>query len=619
MSRARIVLASALAITAAACGPKSSKPHPELWCPGGPGCEKGSDGTLKAGVASFSIAPVTFEKPRADFLKESGDGCLEGSPLDASGKKRCGQLVDDAWADCGLDHLCKGDKGYPGPDQGEGDSIPDFFADCGNDGLCPGDPGYPGPDADGTEGNGKFDGYWLAGYDSDRPVESVHDEIDARAIVFQSGDVMIGLVSLDVVGFFYDDGDKVRARVKELAPELAFDYIGVGANHMHDAPDALGQWGPANPRAGNIPMATGINGPWMKNVAIENAAKALVEAAHSARPTKLYAATGRMGAVQPTLIIDFRDPFVSDDAVTVMKLVDASNNQVFGTFVSWGNHPETVADANNQVTADYVHYLRESMEKGIKLPNGTQLADGLGGTCVFMNGAVGGMQSSLHAHPLAMDGTKTDDRTYAKAQAVGEHVAKVALDTLSSAPEIKSPKLAFGAHNFKFTVENKAFQLAFQVLHLFDRKIYDFDPNKDITPKNIPHILSLVSKIEIGPIHILTVPGELLPELAVGYDPKWSFGQPQVDPTNPNPPDMTKAPPGPYLKDQLGGDVRCVLGLMNDEVGYFVPPYNYELSATNPYFDQAPGDHYEETNGLGPNAVPTLLEAYKGVVDWEPE
>ena len=83
---------------------------------------------------------------------------------------------------------------------------------------------------------------------------------------------------------------------------------------------------------------------------------------------------------------------------------------------------------------------------------------------------------------------------------------------------------------------------------------------------------------------------------------------PLIDPNNPNPPDVDAAPQGPYIKDRMGGTYRWIIGLGNDEVGYLVPPYDYILDERSPYISEAPGDHYEETNSIGPSTVPAVLE-----------
>jgi hypothetical protein len=122
--------------------------------------------------------------------------------------------------------------------------------------------------------------------------------------------------------------------------------------------------------------------------------------------------------------------------------------------------------------------------------------------------------------------------------------------------------------------------------------------------------------MRLGPVTLYTLPGELFPEVAIGgFDGSKAFGRPVVDPNNPNPPPLDEAPVGPYLSDRLPGDYRWPLGLANDEIGYLVPEYDYELHPSAPYFTQADGDHYEETNSVGPQALPRVRAVFDRLLD----
>ena len=70
------------------------------------------------------------------------------------------------------------------------------------------------------------------------------------------------------------------------------------------------------------------------------------------------------------------------------------------------------------------------------------------------------------------------------------------------------------------------------------------------------------------------------------------------------------------MKERMAAEHNWIIGLANDELGYFVPSYNYKLDETSPYFNQAEGDHYEETNSLGPSAYPIIEEEINRVLDW---
>jgi hypothetical protein len=103
----------------------------------------------------------------------------------------------------------------------------------------------------------------------------------------------------------------------------------------------------------------------------------------------------------------------------------------------------------------------------------------------------------------------------------------------------------------------------------------------------------------------------MFPELAIGgYDGRYRFGQPLIRPNNPNPPDLKRAPKGPYLRDELRAKYGLIVGLANDEIGYIVPTYDFEVNSDMIMLPHPRGDHYEETNSIGPSATGIIMRAY---------
>jgi hypothetical protein len=369
-------------------------------------------------------------------------------------------LIADAWKDCGRDTLCPGVTGYVAPDLDgtEGDGVVDWFIDCGRDRLCPGAPGYPGPDADGTEGNKHFDGFFLAGFDNNMPMYDVHDPTYARAVVMTNGDVQIAIVSMDAVGIFHDDIQRIRARIaKKMANPP--DFVMISSTHTHEAPDTMGQWGP---KPVFVPQR-GVDDVWFDQVLIENAAQAVVDAATSARPARAYVAQAHLGVHARETTRDSRDPQVIDDAVTVLRFTEKASGDTIGTLVNWGNHPEVLSDVNNRSTSDFAWGIREAMEKGIFNAKGELLARGAGGTCVYLQGKVGGLMTPLGVSPKSVEGVVPKERSFEKAKAVGDTVAKAALDALDGATEVTAPLLAYGRMPLLLRVENTNFQLVFEI------------------------------------------------------------------------------------------------------------------------------------------------------------
>jgi hypothetical protein len=116
--------------------------------------------------------------------------------------------------------------------------------------------------------------------------------------------------------------------------------------------------------------------------------------------------------------------------------------------------------------------------------------------------------------------------------------------------------------------------------------------------------------LDAGPARLLGLPGEAFPELVIGgYDGKYAFGRPLITPDNPNPPDVTKAPKGPYLRDLVKAPAPMVVGLANDELGYMIPGYDFKLSPHRWMLPRLPGHHYEETNSIGKSVTPIVVDA----------
>ena len=116
------------------------------------------------------------------------------------------------------------------------------------------------------------------------------------------------------------------------------------------------------------------------------------------------------------------------------------------------------------------------------------------------------------------------------------------------------------------------------------------------------------------------MPGELFPEVAFGgYDGSLVGNDIEafISPDNPNPPQVDDAPSGPYWAELMETEHAWIVGLANDELGYIIPAYDFEVHPTVPYLDEAEGDHYEETNSLGPQTEPLLDEAIRQLMAWE--
>jgi hypothetical protein len=470
-------------------------------------------------------------------------------------------------------------------------------------------------------GNGKFDGVWLFG--GSRAALGVKTDIEARALAFRQGDTLVAIVYIDSVGLLAGDLDKIRNH-PDLAG-LGIDHIIAGATHAHDTPDTVGLWGPTATSTGRQ--------PFVLTALYDAAAAAVKEAVQTARPANMTIATAKLindpanpASRSDDWMKDIRDPIIFDPTITIARFVRAdSPTTTIGTLVNWADHPEVShfsSTDGSEITAHYPHWLREHVEQGVLTTESKYAATdlpGLGGVTVFVQGALGGQIGSIRGtHPPGPDGTPLTTVGHAMDQAIGTNAAARALTALAQTGESVGDlplRLKTGTYNAR--IDNIYFHVGFILGILGPHDLVGYDPAQPIDEGNLPWLPLRATYLQIGPLGLVTVPGELHPELWVGgYDGTWTWGWPLYDATKLNPPRFDEAPQPPYMRDLVlahdGVRYPVVAGLAQDYIGYIVPAYNYALDSQNPYVVEAEGDHYEEVYSLGPqveeHAIHPVLE-----------
>ena len=182
-----------------------------------------------------------------------------------------------------------------------------------------------------------------------------------------------------------------------------------------------------------------------------------------------------------------------------------------------------------------------------------------GAPCLFFAGALGGMMTpDVHEH------------SFAEADQMGKTLARAALDALSQADAMEVAKLEHATQTYTIPLTNPLFKIGMMIgllPRLTSRGMVETEDNL----------------VTIGPVVLATVPGELLPKL--GLTVKADLAQ-------------------------TGAPVAGVIGLTNDELGYILPRENF-VYPRNPF---SPGEHYEETMSVGPEAGPRLLSALRAMI-----
>lgn len=428
-------------------------------------------------------------------------------------------------------------------------------------------------------GNGKFDQVWMAGFGNNKPANGIHDELWARAMVLDDGKTRLAIVVLDAIGFMNNDVIDVRGKI---ARESGITYAIITSTHTHEGPDLLGLWGES-------PFSSGINPAHMEYVKTQ-AAKAIDAAAKSLRPARLSVSQDLTGAAP--LVIDTRKPEVFDSGLRMIQVLDKETSKTLGTLISFGDHPETLWSDNLQITSDFPHFVREGIEKGV-FKKDSLVKAGVGGVTVYASAAVGGLMTT-HPRLTVKDpftGEEFKAPTFEKAAAQGKQMANLALTAMEKPEEvIDSAAISIIAKTLPLQLDNSMFKLA-AMLGIMKRGTTGWMKMK-----------SELAVLKIGPISMITIPGELYPEILNGPVEAPAGQDFKISPV--------EIPP---LRELMPGKYKFMFGLANDEIGYIVPKSQWDEKAPFTYGKE--GAPYGEVNSLGPETAPTLHRNIKEMLE----
>jgi len=431
---------------------------------------------------------------------------------------------------------------------------------------------------------------WLAGYGMGRQAEKVHDDVYARAMVIHDGKFGLAIVTCDLVGFFYDDVLQVREAVDKLGLEPKIDHVLVSSTHTHAGPDTIGIWGPVG-RTGLIPGY------------LARVRAACVEAVQTAH-RKAKRATLRIATIdanaQATLIGDSRLPKVIDSNITVIQ-AKPKRGPAIVTLVNMPCHPEVLGSRNPQLSSDFPSTMREYLEKKY------------GGVAIYSTGTIGGLLSprTPKADPFTREALPGDE--IGRMMAYGRIIGRIVEHALKDAAPLTGP-ISVETKEVLLPVWNQLYELAMR-MGVFSRQVYHTDGKPVVVPKATrpssgpafprvedPHLKTEVGLIQIGPLQIAAIPGEIYPELTLG-----KFQRPQEENA-----DFPGAPLEPTIYPLMTGRYKMVIGLANDEVGYILPKSQWDWYA--PYAYGREKRQYGEANSCSPEVGPRLMAAWAALI-----
>ena len=446
----------------------------------------------------------------------------------------------------------------------------------------------------------KYDGIYLAGFGNNRLATGKHDDLWVRALVLESGNSRIALVTLDIIGYYSRADYYGLSEIQKLLDrKLHLDEILISCTHSHEGPDSIGAWGINRLSDGKYPKYLRFLDRQIA-AAITSAAKSLV-------PVRLKA--GRTDSQQSPSIAGMqtrtgrRPPRFFDDELRVLQFIGQrgeSKDRTVATIVNWNTHPESMEDQNTLLTSDFPHALRQNIESRF------------GGTALYFSGDLGaaeiiGDTSGEQNQRIHFDGkdyplagrSKHEAFTFDRTEAIGRDIAKASTDALEKAEWISVPALEIKKAELRAPMDNKGYAL------LVRNGIFDMMTMPQ--EGDVPALRTWVYFITLGDVQIVTTPGELFPEVFYGVEKHRRTDCPQAD---------TGRAPELSVRDRMKAKYGLIFGLCPDEFGYLVPGYDFmppviDLSipelreAEDPCKSAGVPAHYHETNSASSSLAPS--------------
>jgi hypothetical protein len=304
-------------------------------------------------------------------------------------------------------------------------------------------------------------------------------EMSTRAIVIESGDTKLAIVSIDALGF----PSVLISRVAKMVPGIKPENIIVGATHTHSGPDFYA-----------FPDGKGGHTGDLKY--IDQVCKWMAEAINEADSNKQLAKfRSAVGDVQGQVAYNYYAIELFDPRANVLQFLDGGNKPI-ATLVNYAIHPEVLGNEVGAMSPDLIGPLCDRVEQQI------------GGMALFMNSAQGGMVTADNrdltkiADPLR--GRWQDKREWSECIRIGEQLANESLRILGDTAVEEKPEVRCEHRMVEFPVDSDALW-----------GVVQYSPLQYPHNKEKRTITSRINLIRLGRAYIATIPGEALPNIGM--------------------------------------------------------------------------------------------------------
>lgn len=459
--------------------------------------------------------------------------------------------------------------------------------------------------------------YYTGGYFTQK-INGVYDDQGANAVALtdNSGRGTVVMVAVDGIGVCNADVRTIRAEAERKLAAMGVESdivaINVNSTHCHTVIDTQG--------FGLEPLIKAVFqnlfsflpfiektrsiDPEFYELMIDGASDAIVEAYTSMEPGTLYyfETEGIGRSERNNNYMDDKYGYIFNKrydmegyqhVIACFKFVPDNKESAPTVFANVGGHPTTINRETKLLSADYPNYTEYKMNaEGINFMfiQGAQSPISVNAGGVETEEILDEIAKEIEADPVTED--------YEQAKKLGYEFARIILEAEENAKPVE-PVLNVKMKEIVVPLEYGLMELG-AVSGLLGQTVV-----RDKSAQAGYSLITEVGYLEFGTdIVMLTVPGELIPQLVYG-----------------NVVDKTQSYTGTdwnyeYTADIIGeGKTVLVMGLCNDAIGYIVPDNDYAPFIADSLWNTDMGEklwgepqrHYEEMLSAGSEAGSSVM------------
>lgn len=271
----------------------------------------------------------------------------------------------------------------------------------------------------------------LAGFAARPEVSTgIHDDLFARALVLETSEVAVAIVSVDLLALPGEFVAQVRQLVQQ-STGLKPDSIMIAATHTHAGPVTIKTF--FNPDGS-------VDSQYM-NMLAKGIEAAVSNAWRERAPAKIGVGVNHVAGVGVNRRSEDQKPV--DDQIGIIRVTDLAENTT-AVLINYACHPTVLGPDNLLVTGDFPAFAVQMVESAI----------GPAGFAMFVNGTQGDI-SMGHSSELSAIGIVTPGRTFTRAAELGRLLAGATLETLPSIEVDDAPVLS--ASSVQITLPLKSY------------------------------------------------------------------------------------------------------------------------------------------------------------------